>query len=88
MVVGDYHILAPLGRGGMGTVYLAKSLANPAWPPYPRFPLVALKVLPPKKAKEEPKKEESVPAAEPNEANNEEKMDVDTEGEAAPMQTD
>jgi serine/threonine protein kinase len=53
LVVGDYHILAPLGRGGMSTVYLAKSLANPAWPPYPLFPLVALKVLPPKKAQEE-----------------------------------
>jgi len=53
LVVADYHVLAPLGRGGMGTVYLGRSLANPAWPPYPLFPLVALKVLPPKKAREE-----------------------------------
>jgi eukaryotic-like serine/threonine-protein kinase len=55
LVVGDYHILAPLGRGGMGTVYLAKSLAKPATPPDPLFPLVALKVLPPKRAREEAK---------------------------------
>jgi len=55
LVVGEYHILAPLGRGGMGTVYLAKSLAKPATPPYPLFPLVALKVLPPKRAREEEK---------------------------------
>lgn len=55
LVVGEYHILAPLGRGGMGTVYLAKSLARPATSPYPLFPLVALKVLPPKRAREEEK---------------------------------
>lgn len=54
LVLGPYNILAPLGRGGMGTVvYLARdrrvseSLGD--------TDLVALKVLPDRKAVEEPK---------------------------------
>jgi eukaryotic-like serine/threonine-protein kinase len=53
LVLGPYHVLSPLGKGGMGAVFLAKDTrkndlkksgqTDPA--------LVALKVLPPKKAK-------------------------------------
>lgn len=43
LVLGPYHVVMPIGRGGMGTVYLARDTQNPR--------LLALKVLPPKKAR-------------------------------------
>lgn len=43
LVLGPYQILAPLGRGGIGVVYLARDTRNQQ--------LVALKVLPPKRAR-------------------------------------
>ena len=49
LVLGPYHILSPLGKGGMGTVYLAHDTRKPEG----RQALVALKVLPPKRAREE-----------------------------------
>ncbi len=49
LVLGNYHILSPLGKGGMGTVYLAKDIRKPSG----GNQLVALKILPPKKAREE-----------------------------------
>ena len=49
LVLRHFHILSPLGRGGMSTVYLAHDTRKPAG----RQALVALKVLPPKKAREE-----------------------------------
>jgi serine/threonine protein kinase len=45
LLLGPYQILAPIGRGGMGTVYLARDVRNRE--------LLALKVLPPKKAREQ-----------------------------------
>jgi len=75
--LGPYQILAPLGRGGMGTVYLARVQAREREsasgrageeekpPPLPSLPfspspflpfapaVIALKVLPPKRAREE-----------------------------------
>jgi serine/threonine protein kinase len=50
LALGPFQILTPLGRGGMGAVYLARNTqattnALPA--------LIALKVLPPKRAKQE-----------------------------------
>jgi serine/threonine protein kinase len=54
LVLGPYQILAPLGRGGMGSVYLARHSAQAgASVNSPMPPLVALKVLPPKRAKAE-----------------------------------
>lgn len=47
LVIGKYRILAPLGRGGVGVVYLARE--NNHTPGIVR-PLIALKVLPPRKA--------------------------------------
>jgi serine/threonine protein kinase len=43
LVLGPYHIVMPIGKGGMGTVYLARDSRSPT--------LLALKVLPPKKAR-------------------------------------
>jgi serine/threonine protein kinase len=45
LVLGPFQILAPIGRGGMGTVYLARDSRSGQ--------LLALKILPPKKAREE-----------------------------------
>jgi serine/threonine protein kinase len=49
LVLGPYHILSPLGKGGMSTVYLARDTRQPGGV----RGLVALKVLPPKRAREE-----------------------------------
>lgn len=43
LVLGPFHVLAPIGKGGMGAVYLARDSRTQG--------LVALKVLPPKRAK-------------------------------------
>lgn len=43
LVLGKYQVLAPIGKGGMGTVFLARDGRN--------GPLLALKVLPPAKAR-------------------------------------
>lgn len=46
LVLGPFQVLAPIGKGGMGTVYLARDSRG-------ENQLVALKILPPKKAREE-----------------------------------
>jgi serine/threonine protein kinase len=43
--LGPFQVLAPVGKGGMGTVYLARDSRSDQ--------LLALKVLPPKRAREE-----------------------------------
>jgi len=57
LVLGPYHILSPLGKGGMGTVYLARDMRKPEGKTRDgrkdERALVALKVLPPKKARAE-----------------------------------
>jgi len=45
LVLGPYQVLSPLGKGGMGAVYLARDSRD--------LKLVALKILPPKRAREE-----------------------------------
>jgi serine/threonine protein kinase len=45
LVLGPFQVLAPIAKGGMGTVYLSRDTRSGL--------LVALKVLPPKKAREE-----------------------------------
>src|SRR5262249_26665690 len=45
LILGPYQVLAPVGKGGMGTVYLARDQGGGA--------LVALKVLSPHKARRE-----------------------------------
>jgi serine/threonine protein kinase len=50
LVLGPYRVLAPVGRGGMGVVYLASKGESNAGP---RF---ALKILPPPVARAEPQR--------------------------------
>ncbi len=45
LLLGPYEIVAPIGKGGMGTVYLARDTRIGK--------LLALKILPPKKARKE-----------------------------------
>jgi serine/threonine protein kinase len=45
LVLGPFEVVAPIGRGGMGAVYLARDTRTKQ--------LVALKVLPPRKARKE-----------------------------------
>ncbi|MBY0522509.1 MAG: serine/threonine protein kinase [Gemmataceae bacterium] len=45
LVLGAFHLLSPIGKGGMGAVFLARDTRSQT--------LVAVKVLPPKRAKAE-----------------------------------
>ncbi len=45
LVLGHYQVLAPIARGGMGTVYMARDMRSEL--------VVALKILPPRRAREE-----------------------------------
>lgn len=47
LVLGPFQVLAPIGRGGMGTVYLARDQRSDL--------LLALKILPPRRSREEPR---------------------------------
>src|SRR5437867_44894 len=47
LALGPFHVLTPIGKGGMGTVYLARDSRSDH--------LVALKVLAPGKARAEPR---------------------------------
>lgn len=51
LTLGHYGLLCPIGRGGMGIVYLARRLGTTA----DQGELFALKVLPPLRAKSEPR---------------------------------
>lgn len=53
LAVGPYQLLCPIARGGNGIVYLARDTRRPAGQPMPR--VVALKVLSPQRAKDEPR---------------------------------
>ena len=53
LAIGPYRLLAPLGRGGMGTVYLARDVRLSE--ELGDDVLLALKILPPSAARDEPR---------------------------------